>query len=451
MIKNFLIITWRNLINHKAFSAINILGLSLSMSVCLLLILFIKDAYQYDTFHQDGNRIYRINTEAQRKGGGKEPYASNPYPVAEALIKNYPGIAAWAPLNHGMNAETKSKGSAISVHFYFTTKSFFDVFNFSMKEGNTATALEEPNSILLTQKLADKLFPKGDALGQTLEFTGVGLFKVNGIMNPPISKTHLDFEALVSLSTVPALELNQSLRANLHNWLDYYQNYNYIKLQPGTDVETIEQALAQISADNYKDRTLESRDEGYRFFLQPLSEMNPGPMLSNSMGVSLPKIFLFILSILIGIIMLAAIFNYASLTIARSANRLKEIAMRKVVGSNNRSIFNQMILESIMVSLLSFILSIGFLYVLIKRVSTIAFIQQININFILDRISIIAFVIFALIVGVIGGLLPALVLSKIKPVSLFQKLQNTSLFKHIGLRNGLLGFQILLCLIFVPR
>ena len=200
---------------------------------------------------------------------------------------------------------------------------------------------------------------------------------------------------------------------------------------------------------NYKDKVLESRDAGYRFYLQPLNDITPGPLLSNSGEKGIPAIVLWALGALTAIIMLSSVFNYASLSIARASTRMKEIAMRKVVGGNRSSIFSQILVESVMIALISSAVAFLLLQILIPRISAISFINSLNIDFSVKPGALLLFIVFAVTVGVMGAVLPGLTLSNIKPLALFANLQNTKLFKGLGLRNSLLCVQFLLCLIFV--
>lgn len=449
MFKNYFKTAWRNIIRNKSFSLINILGLALSMAVCLLLIMMIKDANSYDKFHPDSNRVYRINTEALRKDGGKEPYASSPYIVAATLARNYPGIEKWTMFNSGFNGTVSVDDRKFDLSMHFTNDDFFKIFGFTFKEGNANTALTEPNSMVLTKELSEKLFPHGNAVGKTVNIDGMGLFTVTGILNKFPGKTHLEFEALASFSTIPLLEKTNNVTATLNNWNNYYTNYSYIRLKPGVKTSQVEAALAAIEKKNYKDLPLETRDAGYRFTLQPLNDITPGPILSNSMGKGLSSSLLWFFSLLAFIIIMSAAFNYTNLTIAKSMTRMKEIAMRKVVGSSRKLIFLQIILESVVISLIALAAAFILLQFLIPQFTSLGFINKADISFKTDATVIILFIAFAIILGIIAGLLPAAVLSRIKPLMLMQKLQNIKVFRHLGLRKTLLVIQFVISLIFV--
>ena len=231
MIKNYFITALRHFWKNKSFSFINITGLGLSMAVCLLLIMVIRDANNYDKFHPNRSRIYRINTEALRKNGSTEPYATSPYPVAVTLASSYSGIEAWTMFNSRLQKDFTVDGRKFSTDMQFTNSAFFSIFGFTLREGNGATALNEPYTLVLTKKLSDKLFPGNDAMGKTIDIADAGPFKVTGILNEFPGKTHFEFEALASFATVPALEEDSVVFQTTSNWTNYYTNYSYIRLK----------------------------------------------------------------------------------------------------------------------------------------------------------------------------------------------------------------------------
>ena len=434
---------------NKSFSFINIAGLALSMAVCLLLIMLIKDANAYDKFHPNSDRVYRINTEALRKGGGTEPYASSPYIVGATLASNYTGIEAWTMFNSGFNGDITADNKKFDFNMHFTNADFFKLFGFTFKEGDAVTALNEPYSIVLTKELNDKLFPNSNAIGKTVDIGGTGLFKVTGILNAFPGKTHFEFQALASFSTIPSLEKNNNVTATTNNWNNYYTNYTYIRLKPGIKASQVEASLADIEQKSYKNLPLETRDAGYRFTLQALNDITPGPMLSNNMGKGLSSPILWFFSLLAFIIIMSAAFNYTNLTIAKAMSRMKEIAMRKVVGSSRKHIFLQIILESVITSLLALLVALILLQFLIPQFSSLGFISAADISFNITAEVVVLFIFFAIVLGLLAGILPATVLSRIKPLMLMQKLQSLKVFRHLGLRKTLLVIQFVISLIFI--
>ena len=450
MLKNYLKIVLRNLWKNKTFSALTIGGLSLSMAVCLLFIMLIKGAHEFDNFHPEGDRVYRILTDAQRKGGGSERYATSPYVVVKNLTEGYAFVEEWTPFCSALRGEVKLGESMLPLEGLFTTPSFFEAFGFQLERGDPATALAEPYSLVLTRATAERLFGKEDPIGQTVEMPGLeASFTVTGLLAGFPGKTHLEFEALGSYATVASLEAAGQLNNITNNWQNYYSNYNFIRLKPDVEPEAVEQALAEVAEAGYGGLQLETRDAGYRFELQPLGEITPGPILSNNMGRGLPEFLLWFLAGLGLIVMLSASFNYTNLTIARAVGRMKEVGVRKTFGASRRQVFWQFMAEAVVIALIALLLAYPMLKLAIQAFNQLQFTEFTDMNLKEGLALYIWFVLFAAIVGSLAGLLPAAVLSKTTPLAVLQKLSNLKLMKGVGLRKALLGIQLSVSLVFL--
>lgn len=449
MYKNYVKIALRLFWKNKAFSIINITGLAISMAVCLLLIILVKDANEYDNWHPGGERVYRINTNALRKEGGRELYASSPFIVGATIASSHPDVEAWTNLNNSFSADIISSEKRFRFRGMFADSSFFSVFGYTLKSGKADQVLRDPFTMIVSEELAEKLFPGENPVGKTVEVQERGLFTINGVLNKSPGKSHLEFEALLSTPTTLSLENTEAIGKFSKVWQNYYVTYNYIKIKPGAGITKLIATLQEIGIEKYKNLPLESRDRGYEFQLQPLHSITPGPMMSNNMGRGLPVAILWFLTILALIIIISAAFNYTNLTIARAMSRMKEIALRKVVGSSRRHIFMQVTVESVVTSLAALLLAIVILQFLIPPFSRLSIFSMADINFQLDATVLLLFLCFALLVGFIAGLVPASVLSGVRPLMLLQKLQNLKLLRRLGLRKALLVFQFMISLVFI--
>lgn len=449
MLTNYLKIAFRNLLKQKTFSFINIFGLALSMSVCLLVIMLIKDAHSYDRFHPESDRVYRVVTTPVRKDGRTEHYASSPYLVGKTLAEEYPQTELWTPFLRSLSGNIQADGQKIGFNGLLTNESFFEMFGFELAAGDRATALKEPYSIVLTQELAQKLFKNENPLGKTLEVPGYGSgFKVTGVLKEFPGKTHLEFEALGSDATQLAEEKRPDMYNVTGEWRDYYMNYNFIRLKKGTDPKAAELALADIAKTRYNDLELESRDMGYRFSLQSIEEITPGTMMSNSMGGGMPAFLVWFLTALGLAIILSACFNYTNLTIARSLVRTKEVGVRKVLGASRSQVFWQFIGEAVVTAILALVIGYHLLKLMIPFFSQLQFSQFVDLEAVEDWKLYAWFFVFTVSVGFIAGLMPAATLSRTTPVAILQKLQNIKLIQRIGLRKALLVVQFTITLIF---
>lgn len=233
MFRNYLKIAVRNLFRHKLFSFINIFGLALSMSVCLIGLTRLKDDFSWDKFHPHPERTFRIITEAINKEGQLFRLASTPLPLASALADDYNLFEKLARLYPLSKQKTTNGKKELFVNLAFTDSVFFDLFGFELEAGDPRTALQAPNSIILTKKTADKFFGVADPLGQTIAFERLGNFLITGVLKHTTNKSHIDFEAYASMSSVPLLEKSGSLTRNSDNWSNATAGYTYVLLKEG--------------------------------------------------------------------------------------------------------------------------------------------------------------------------------------------------------------------------
>jgi len=450
MYKNYLKIALRNLFKNRAFSFINIFGLAAGISVCLLVILILKDSYSFDRFHPKEDQVYRVTTTALRKSGGEEAYATSPYVVANTLAEKYSQVELWTPLVRRFSADILTEGERIDNAGFFTNSSFFDMFGFELAAGDPATALEEPYTVVLTNEVAQKVFGKDNPVGQFVELPAYDQsFKVTGVLKPFPGKTHLEFDVLGALSTYLALERQEEAHQLTSNFLDYYATYNFLRLKSSADRPEAMAALSTIANEEYEGLRLESRDKGYKFELQTLNDITPGPMYSNSMGRFMPRPVLWFLSILSIVVILTACFNYTNLTIARALTRAREVGVRKVMGANRKQLFGQFVSESVVVALFSFVIGLVLLQLTIPGFNSIDTLAELEVDLSIDAQAFVLFLGFTILIGLLAGLLPASVLSRFSPLSALQRLETVRLFRRVGLRKALITMQFAISLVFI--
>ncbi|MGE0772843.1 MAG: ABC transporter permease [Cyclobacteriaceae bacterium] len=450
MIKSILLTAIRNLFRNGAFSAINLIGLSISMSLGLLIIVIAKEQYSFDNFHKEGDRIYRVNTRAIRVEGGSEPYASAPVPLGRALRDQYSFADEVVVFTRQLNGDAEFGNTVVPIRGYIADPAFLKIFNFPLEKGNPATALDAPNSLVLTQEGATKIFGLADPLGETLTLKGYGEFIVTGLLKDFPGKTHFEFEALISTASIPAFEKDRIVSQTTDNWNNYYSGHIYLKLAEGRSPEEVQSALNEISKTQYANLMLETRDKGYEFYLQPLDEITPGPQLSNNVGHTLPDLLLYFMGALATIVMVMACFNYTNLMIAKSLSRAREIGIRKVVGGHRWQVFLQFIGESVVFSMVALAISY-LLYQLIKPGFAQLHIMQefTSMTFVEDAGVLVLFVLFAMLVGVLAGALPAGYLSSFKPVRVLKEVSNLKIYSRLTFRKILMVMQFTFSLVFI--
>lgn len=415
----------------------------------MLIIIIVKEQYSYDTFHPDRERIYRVNTNALRVEGGEEPYASTPFPLGRVLKEEYTFAENVVRINRRLNGDVTYGNVNVPVQGLMVDPSFFEVFNFPLEKGNPATALAEPNGLVITQQTAEKIFGKTEPLGQTLSLGGYGEYTVTGVLKEFASKTHFDFQVLGSTTALPALEKAGLISATTEDWNNYYGSYVYFKLKEGRSVEEVEEALATISKKYYAGLKLETRDKGYDFYLHPLNEITPGPELSNQMGQGMPTFFLIFLGTLAGVVLLMSVFNFTNLMIAKSLSRAREIGVRKVVGAQRYQVFLQFVSETVIFSLVA----LAFSYVLLQFLKSgylqLPLNEEFGMELSEDGSLYLLFLGFAVVVGLLAGLLPAGYLSAFKPSRVLKDASNLKVYSRLTLRKVLMVTQFTFSVVFV--
>lgn len=415
----------------------------------MLIILIVKEQYTYDTFHTDSERIYRINTNALRVKGGSEPYASTPFPIGRVLKEEHTFSEHVVRINSALNGDVVYGNVNVPVEGLLVDPSFFEIFNFPLEKGNPATALSEPNALVITQQTAERIFGKTEPLGQTLTINGYGEFTVTGILKEFVSKTHFEFQVLGSTSALPAFEQAGVVSPTIDDWNNYYGSYVYFKLKEGRSPEEVEEALAAMSKKYYAGLKLETRDKGYEFYLHPLKEITPGPELSNQMGQGMPTFFLLFLGTLAGVVLLMSVFNFTNLMIAKSLSRSREIGVRKVVGAQRYQVFLQFVSETIIFSLVALVFSYVLLQFLKSGYLQLPLNEEFGMELQEDVSLYLIFVGFAVVVGLIAGLLPATYLSAFKPSRVLKDASNLKVYSRLTLRKALMITQFTLSVVFV--
>ncbi|MGK7396184.1 MAG: ABC transporter permease [Candidatus Cyclobacteriaceae bacterium M3_2C_046] len=464
MIKNYFITAWRSLTRHKFFSFINIFSLGLSMSISLLIILMLADQKQYDHFHDKKDRIYRVITKSTF---GFSEYATAPLPIIEEL-KSFEGIEHSVQLINSIGGDAIYQQKATEVAGFYTTPSFFEIFSFELSQGNPVQALNDPYSMVITPKAAQKLFGTTDVLGKNIYFEEKGLnvigfgselkerlplgaFTITGLIKNPPYKSHIDFDILVSASTIASLENTGIKTFPLNNWDTYAAGYTYLLFKEGHQADHLMPLLQQLGQEKYDGKSARYK---LSFSLQALSQITPGKLLQHPITLRMPLVIYYVFLAFALLIILIACFNYTNLSVARAMTRAKEVGIRKVTGASRIQLLMQFLGESVLVALISLVFAI-FLLMLLKPAFMNLWVNQ-YLNFDLhENISVyLIFVVFAVFIGIIAGLFPGLYLSKFQPSAVltnFLKIKPTNIpiIKKLSLYKLLVVFQFSVALLFI--
>lgn len=440
MIKNHLKITFRTLLKNKTFSVINITGLALSISICLMIIIYIKDWRSSDQFHENKDRIYRVYTTDTNFGWDVDGWATTPPMLAPYLQDNYPFIEDAARLRMMWNNVLHNK-TAIPIRGFYAEPSFFTIFSYKLKDGKLATALNKPYSIVLSEETAIKFFGHEDPMFKILTLEELGDFTVTGILEYSEQKSHLNFDALISFSTIPSLENKGIFEEELNNWRAFTRFYTYLLLKNEDDLSLFESQLAEIE----KRIILEKDKERFAFAIQHITDINLGKNLGNATRGTKSSIDVFFIPFLAVLLIFLVCFNYIILSIARSLKRSKEIGLRKVVGAKRSQVIKLFLSETFVITFLALISACFFILWLIPVFNGLEVIvstqQQINLEMMKDPSIYLSFILLAVGVSILAGLYPALYLSSIRPVSALKGVSRIKGLSHLLTRKILMAIQ----------
>jgi putative ABC transport system permease protein len=445
MIGSYIKTSGRSLMRNKLFSSINIIGLAISMSVGLLLIAFVLDLRSYDRFHKNGERIYRITNVATFKGeqGGK--FASTSIKTGKLIKEKVTGIQEVAIMQNDFSQDAKVGDNILPIKGFWAEPSLLRILTFPMLEGNPETALKDPYSIVLTETAAKKLFGNESALGKAIKFDTLD-YQVTGIMKDVPFFSHINFEALVSLST--AEQLNRTDK-NLEKWTNMWSNSVYLLLQENADLTSIQSQLDAIAREENK----AEQDAQIQLELLPLHKIVVGEALERShagpVGPHMHPVVLWILGGLALVVILSACFNYTNLSIARAMRRFKEVGLRKAIGAGKGHVRQQFLVEAIIVSLAALLLSYFIFLILRPQLINMAPEMQRMVKLEITRPMVVAFIVFSITVGVIAGFMPAIFFSKVSAISALRNVSSVKVFKHVTLRRALVVIQYTVTLIFI--
>ena len=444
MIRNYLITAFRNVIRYKGFSLINIFGLSLSMSVCMLIIVVILDQFSYDEIHTKKERIYRIQ-QVDSLSEVSLKMASNPYALGIELRDNYAIAEKVLILNNTFRGEGLYNDTRLEFSGLYTNTTFFDVFDFQLQDGSVEEILEEPYTMVLSRETADKFFGDEDPIGKFIEIDTLGAYEVKGVMAKTRQKSHIQFEALISISTLEILDQKRDEPRFVNNWETGWGSWIYLLLHEDSDLGNIQQILDQISIEKYKDND----EHNLSFYLQPLDKIVPGPLLGNEIGVFLPKVFILFMGGLALVIIISAAFNYTSLSVARSMLRAREVGVRKTFGATRTQVFIQFLLEAVVIAVISLLLAFALLQYLLPAFSGMQMMSLLEIRPEQNIKIYLWFLIFALVTGLLSGVLPAVFISAFRPVFVLKGITNVRFFSRITLRKILLVTQFVFSMVFI--
>jgi putative ABC transport system permease protein len=405
MLFNYCTIAFRNLLRYPLFSTINIVGMALSLSSCLLIFLFVNDEMSFDNFHPDGDRTFRVYI-TRTAGEEIANYPIVPFPFASYMKKDFPEIESTLRLmdTYGEKQFENNGKQIMESHGVYAESSLFDILSLQVLSGDNKHALDEPNSVALTESLALKYFNSTDCIGQTLKINFEN-WKVTAVYHDAPENFHLKIGYALSMATTPSAKYNQD------NW-QLQQWFTYIKLSPNTNPAKLEEKFAPF-VNRYAKGVFETKGFSYVPHIQNIEDIH----LSSSdfqwdIAVRGNKQTVYILSGSGLLILIIAVLNFINLSTARATRRMKEVGIRKVVGARRKQLVFQFLAESVIISFVGLILAI-----------VVAQLALVSVNDLMDKnlelpdsiIGILCGIFSGVFIGCIAGTYPAFYLSRFRP------------------------------------
>ena len=446
MIRNYLKIAFRSLKRNRLMSFINIFGLGLSMSVGMMVLVILQDQLGYDRFHPFADRTYRVISAYQRNNGQHWALASSPLPLYDALKADTADAAAVVNLYPTLNGLAHVNGKELNVNGAFTEPSFFNIFGFTLASGNPETALREPNSIVLSRAAAARFFGTADPMGKLIRLDHRGDYLVTGVLADPRGKSHIDFDAYASISTIPLLVQSKELPDKSDDWGDCQAAYTYVLMKKGMGVRSLEAQINTFTTQVNK----RDKEGKLSFTCQSLSKITPSDgNIYNDIGRGTTWTKLWVEIDVALLLLFAAAFNYTNLTVARALTRAKEVGLRKIAGAKRYQIFVQYVLEACVLAFFA----LGFAWVLFSLIIRYAPFndgyEMVPSSFTYTPAFVISVLGFTLFTGLMAGSAPAWILSAFKPLRVLKNLSTAKIFGSIGLQKTLIVFQYSLSLIII--
>ena len=442
MLKNYLKVAARNLARYKGYAFINIMGLAVGIAASVLIFLYIADELSFDRFHDNADRIYRITADWSNKGDSRIHQLGTPHVLAKTIREKYPQVQALTQISGPLgDVVLKHRDLALKETDAFAADaSFFDVFTFPLVKGNSESALRAPNTVVLSETLADKCFGKEDPLDKTIEIQDVSEripLKVTGVMRDVPPDSHFRFEMLVSLATLypkPSMDWTSN-------------NYaTYLLLSEGVTEALMEEKLVEIDKLYFEGG---EQHIPWIWTLEPItrihlySDLVTGNQPNGS--IAYVKLFTFVAVL----ILVIAGINFVNLATARSSRRAREVGIRKVVGSLRSQLVGQFLGESILTSFVALAVGIGLIQAALPFYRSITG-RNLGLSYFTNPLVIPGLLALSLAVGFLAGLYPAFFLSSFKQTEVLKGSRFGGRNRGaLALRNGLVVFQFAMSVLLI--
>jgi putative ABC transport system permease protein len=434
MLKSYITIAWRNLRRQRFYTMINVAGLAVGLAACLIIALYVVDELSYDQYHLNANRIFRVNVE-HKFGNNHSSIAACMPPVASTLQRDYPEIESTVRfISYGTYLVNNGKGgeSVKENKVVWADSSFFRIFSIPLLEGNPRTALTEPNSIAISRRIAEKYFPEGNAVGQSLLLDNVYNARVTAIYENIPTASHFHFDIII------AMYGNWPVPEEAHSTQFEGNNFNtYLLLKEGADHKTLEAKLTGFT-EKYITHGPSKGSDFFKMTLMPVTDIHLRGNMNGELEPNGNITYVYLFEVIALFILIIACINFMNMSTARSESRAREVGVRKVMGSLRSHLVRQFLTESVLVTSCAFVLAVVVAWGCLPLFNELAA-KALTIPF-RDPVFLAMALVAMLVVGLLAGLYPSFFLSTARPVNVLKGRIST----HAGsgtVRSGLVVFQ----------
>ncbi len=453
MLSNYLKIAYRNLLRSKAFSAINIVGLSLGLATCMIIGLFVLDELSFDRFHEKADRIVRVTFRASM-GGNKIEEANVMPPTAKTMQRDYPEVLEATRLRTaGAFIIEKEADIFKEEGVVFADSNFFQVFSFPLVAGNPKTALLKPNTLVISEKMAQKYFGNQDPIGKIISAKNYQeVMEVTGVMADMPANSHFDFDFLIAMAGREDAQSNSWMQSEFYTYLVLPEDYDYRQLQaklPQMVEKYFGPGIQQAFGMSFAKFKQEGNDLG--LFLQPLANIHLRSNFDYDIAATGDIRYVYIFGAIALFMLLIACINFMNLSTAGSSKRAREVGIRKVMGSVKSTLVGQFLLESIMLTAVALVLAVVIVFLALPFFNDLAD-KNLTLSFTSMPWLLPGLLLLGLIVGILAGSYPAFFLSSFKTVTVLKGGTNLNLSKgrrSVGLRGTLVVVQFCISIILI--
>ena len=446
MIKYYLKTTFRNLLKNKFYSAINIVGLAIGITACILIMLYVQNELSYDKFHEKADRIYRVNLLSVKDNNSYHLAMSSP-PVRNVMQDEIPEIEEAVRVTNYVQMVMQYKDKVFNENKWcFVDDNFFKIFSASFIYGEPTEAIVQPNTVVITETTAKRYFGNENPLGQIISRIHSNDYTVTGVIKDFPENSHIKPDFLASFNNKPLF--------NSMNWINNIL-YTYVLVKDGAakqDVDIKLESVVKTHVGPYMKQNrgvsleeFEVQGNQYKYYTQPLTEIHLDSGVYFGPEPSGNSNYLIIFSIIAVFILVIACINFMNMSTARSVNRSKEVGIKKSLGSNRKNLVLQFLSESILVTFIALLFAFILLKVLLPAFNNLVD-KQLVFSYTDNFSTIPLLLVFGIVTGIIAGSYPAFFLASFKPVKVIKGVHKSE-GSHGKLRSGLVVFQLIVTIV----